>query len=170
MDHVIREVIEIEPHPRNMISADGFCLSKSWKHLIYTWEKVGNALSMISHGGVLHQTIRPFWGHRSAWAFSAALSAAAGSFRWLSPQPLPPLIPHDAASLLTGPTYTSRWSLISFFFLAFFHLYTLPVLPFSGPAQVHFSLLLLVLSGPLYGPMSELNSLLFLPVACLAYS
>jgi hypothetical protein len=35
-DRIIREAIEIELHPNNMNKDDGFCLSKSWKPLIYS--------------------------------------------------------------------------------------------------------------------------------------
>jgi hypothetical protein len=34
MSHIIREVTEIELHPKIMNMEDGFCLSKSWKPLI----------------------------------------------------------------------------------------------------------------------------------------
>jgi hypothetical protein len=39
MDHIIREVIEIELHPNNMSREVGFCLSKSWKPLICSLKK-----------------------------------------------------------------------------------------------------------------------------------
>jgi hypothetical protein len=39
MEHIIREVIETEPHPQNMNLEEYFSLSRSWKPLIQTLKK-----------------------------------------------------------------------------------------------------------------------------------
>jgi hypothetical protein len=36
IDHIVREAIETEIHPYNINREGGFCLSKSWKPLIFT--------------------------------------------------------------------------------------------------------------------------------------
>jgi hypothetical protein len=40
MDRIVRETIEIEVHPNNMDREVGFCLSKSWKPLICSLQKL----------------------------------------------------------------------------------------------------------------------------------
>jgi hypothetical protein len=41
VDHIVREAIEIKPHPYNINREGGFCLSKSWKPLIGSLKTFG---------------------------------------------------------------------------------------------------------------------------------
>jgi hypothetical protein len=73
MDHIIREAIEIGLHPSDMDWEEGFCLSKSWKPLIYSLKDCKKSPSHGSKSGFSTGLCTlPISGHKvcSLWALT----------------------------------------------------------------------------------------------------